>query len=135
MDLLLNLYNGRTSSRVASTQPKSRTDSPKIANNQNFEQMGVSEKGSCFLQGSCLDIPLSLTRGQTHMIIDGHILIRFGSTTLYVDYFLRRGKGPFAKPPFLSLRLSHRNGSGSGKGCCLGLAKRGYPSAVSLLFF
>ena len=33
----------RTSNRIASTQPKLRTNPPKIANKQNYEQTGVSE--------------------------------------------------------------------------------------------
>ena len=33
----------RTSNRIANTQPKLRTNPPKIANKQNYEQTGVSE--------------------------------------------------------------------------------------------
>ena len=41
-DFLLNFYK-RTSSRIANTQPKSRTNPPKIANKQNYEQTGIPE--------------------------------------------------------------------------------------------
>ena len=34
----------RTSNSIANTQPKLRTNPPKIANKQNYEQTGVSEK-------------------------------------------------------------------------------------------
>ena len=34
----------RTSNRIANTQPKLRTNPPKIANKQNYEQTGVSDK-------------------------------------------------------------------------------------------
>ena len=42
-DFLLNSIR-RTSNRIANTQPKLRTNPPKIVNKQNYEQMGVSEK-------------------------------------------------------------------------------------------
>ena len=34
----------RASNRIANTQPKLRTNPPKIANKQNYEQTGVSDK-------------------------------------------------------------------------------------------
>ena len=55
----------RTSSRIANTQPQLRTDPPKIANKQNYEQTGVPEKTRANLSAVCAIRANSATKSQT----------------------------------------------------------------------
>ena len=52
MDFLLKFYDKikKTSNRIANPQPKLQTNPPRIANKQNYEQMGVSHRCHLNLQ-------------------------------------------------------------------------------------